>query len=142
MQTSVIMTDTFGRECTGRADGANGRVTDIKFDRGQFLMGGLAAVRVVGKEELTNAERARDEFLLLALRGELQVTDAKFIRFLWFPRLTDAQELNATGFGIASRVSSLNDSQNRALERMMSARPIVIVQGESLDNLCSTLRLI
>ena len=104
MQTSVIMTDTFGRECTGRADGANGRVTDIKFDRGQSLLGGLAAVRVVGKEELTNAERARDEFLLLTLRGELQVTDAKFIRFLWFPQRTHAEELTTAGVSIASPV--------------------------------------
>ncbi|KAJ7692517.1 hypothetical protein B0H16DRAFT_922145 [Mycena metata] len=67
-QTSVIMTNASGQEFTGRAEGVQGRVTDIKFDHAA-LTGELTAVRVVGKEELTNSEKARDEFILLALRG-------------------------------------------------------------------------
>ncbi|KAJ7079450.1 P-loop containing nucleoside triphosphate hydrolase protein [Mycena belliarum] len=130
-QTSVIMTDISGREYTGRADGVNGRVTDIKFDGGRSLVGNLAAVRVVGKEEFTNAERARDELILLMLRGELKITDARFVSLLWFPQPTDAQELSPPGSVQPFNVSSfLNVSQNQALERMTSfARPIVIVQG-------------
>ncbi|KAJ7888888.1 hypothetical protein B0H14DRAFT_2562042 [Mycena olivaceomarginata] len=70
-RTSVIMTNDSGQELIGHADGAKGRTNDIKF-KGTALTGKLAAVRVVGKEELTNAEKARDEFILLALHGELQ----------------------------------------------------------------------
>jgi regulator of nonsense transcripts 1 len=72
------MTNESGQELIGHADGAKGRTTDIKF-KGTALTGKLAAVRAVRKEELTNTEKARDEFILLALRGELQVTDARFL---------------------------------------------------------------
>ncbi|KAJ7479328.1 hypothetical protein B0H11DRAFT_2026996 [Mycena galericulata] len=129
-QTSVIMTNTHGQEFTGRADGSNGRVTDIKFDHAA-LTGDLAAVRVVGKQELTNSEKARDEFLLLALRGELKITDGQFIRLLWLSGPEQRGELSAptTRGMIATRVTGLNASQMRALERMTSTMPIVIVQG-------------
>ncbi|KAJ7435910.1 P-loop containing nucleoside triphosphate hydrolase protein [Mycena galericulata] len=129
-QTSVIMTNEHGQEFTGRADGSNGRVTDIKFDHA-VLTGDLAAVRVVGKQELTNSEKARDEFLLLALRGELKITDGPFIRLLWLSGPEQRGELSAptTRGTIATRVAGLNASQMRALDRMTSSMPIVIVQG-------------
>jgi regulator of nonsense transcripts 1 len=125
------MTNASGQEFTGRADGVKGRITDIKFDYAA-LTGELTAVRVVGKEELTNSEKARDEFLLLALRGELKVTDARFVRLLWFLEPEQRGELTApaTSGTIATRVRGLNGSQMRALARMISTMPIVIVQGE------------
>ncbi|KAJ7671880.1 hypothetical protein B0H17DRAFT_1141417 [Mycena rosella] len=115
-QTSIIMTNESGREFTGRADGVQGRLT---------------AVRVVGKEELTNSEKARDEFILLALRGELKITDARFIRLLWLSEPEHRGEVTApaTHGTIATRVSGLNASQTRVLHRIISTMPIVIVQG-------------
>ncbi|KAJ7213060.1 P-loop containing nucleoside triphosphate hydrolase protein [Mycena pura] len=127
----LIMTNTSGQEFTGRAEGVQGRVTDIKFDHAA-LTGELAAVRVVGKEELTNSEKARDEFMLRALRGELKITDARFIRLLWFmgPEERGELALPATRGTISTRVPGLNMSQMRTLNRMTSTMPIVIVQGE------------
>ncbi|KAJ6468776.1 hypothetical protein C8R45DRAFT_434589 [Mycena sanguinolenta] len=130
-QTSVIMTNAAGQEFIGRADGAKGRMTDIKFN-GTALTGELAAVRVVGKEELTNAEKARDEFILLALRTELQVTDARFLRLLWFSeseQREDAPHVTSTLQTLTTRVPGLNASQRRTLEKMISTMPVVIVQG-------------
>jgi regulator of nonsense transcripts 1 len=125
------MANTSGQEFTGRAEGVQGRVTDIKFDHAA-LTGELAAVRVVGKEEPTNSEKARDEFILLAFRGEPKVTDARFIRLLWFLDSEERGELAspATRGTIATRVPGLNTSQMRTLDRMTSTMPIVIVQGE------------
>ena len=126
------MTNESGQEFIGRADGAKGRMTDIKFN-GTALTGKLATVRVVGKEELTNAEKARDEFILLALRDEIRVTDALFIRLLWFPESGQREKDLAAPSTLqttATRVSGLNDSQRRTLARMISTMPVVIVQGE------------
>ncbi|KAJ6468829.1 hypothetical protein C8R45DRAFT_938019 [Mycena sanguinolenta] len=131
-RTSVVMTNEAGQEFIGRADGAKGRMTDIKFN-GTVLTGELAAVRVVGKEELTNAEKARDEFILLALCSELQVTDARFLRLLWFSeseQREDALHVPSTLQTITTRVPGLNASQRRTLEKMVSTMPVVIVQGE------------
>ncbi|KAJ6468012.1 P-loop containing nucleoside triphosphate hydrolase protein [Mycena vitilis] len=129
-QTSVILTNTSGQEFTGRADGVQGRVTDIKFKHAA-LTGELATVRVVGKEELTNSEKARDEFILLALLGELNVTDARFIRLLWFLEPEKRGEIAAPAMlqTITTRVHGLNASQARTVSKMMSNMPIVIVQG-------------
>ncbi|KAF7358641.1 Nucleoside triphosphate hydrolase protein [Mycena sanguinolenta] len=128
--TCVIMRNTSGKEFTGRAEGVKGRITDIKFHRAA-LTGELAAVRVVGKEELTNAEKARDEFILFALRGELQVTDALFVRLLWFcePGNRKKEPVPSTLRTTATRVSGLNESQTRTLAKMTSSIPVVIVQG-------------
>jgi regulator of nonsense transcripts 1 len=131
------MTNERGEEFIGRADGVEGRTTDIKFG-GAGFRGQLTKVCVVGKEELTNAERARVEFILLALRGELNVKDSLFIGFLWLPHPTHAAELAAppeyeTGDYLDS---SLNRSQIQALGRMTSAMPIVTVQGESTRISC------
>ncbi|KAJ7648216.1 P-loop containing nucleoside triphosphate hydrolase protein [Mycena polygramma] len=127
----LIMTNTSGQEFTGRADGVQGRVTDIKFQH-TALTGELATVRVVGKEELTNSEKARDEFILLALRGELNVTDARFIRLLWFLEPEQRGEITAPAMlqAITTRVHGLNASQTRTVSKMMSNMPIVIVQGK------------
>ncbi|KAF7350700.1 Nucleoside triphosphate hydrolase protein [Mycena sanguinolenta] len=130
-QTSVIMTNTSGQEFKGRADGVEGRITDIKF-HGAALTGELAAVRVVGKEELTNAERARDEFILLVLCGELQVTDALFVQILWFSEPVNREKelaVPSTLQATATRASGLNESQTRTLAKMTSSMPVVIVQG-------------
>ncbi|KAF7357132.1 Nucleoside triphosphate hydrolase protein [Mycena sanguinolenta] len=129
--TCVIMTNASGKEFTGRADGVKGRITDIKFHRAA-LTGELAAVRVVGKEELTNAEKARDEFILFALRGELQVTDSPFVRLLWFcePGNHKKEPVPSTLRMTATRVSPLNESQKRTLAKMTSSMPVVIAHLE------------
>ncbi|KAJ7305408.1 hypothetical protein DFH08DRAFT_976336 [Mycena albidolilacea] len=108
------MTNDSGQELIGHTDGAKGRTNDIKF-KGTALTGKLAAVRVVGKEELTNAEKARDEFILLALRGELQREEALHVPFMLQTSTT--------------RVPGLNASQTRTLEKTISTMPVVVVQG-------------
>ncbi|KAJ6623278.1 P-loop containing nucleoside triphosphate hydrolase protein [Mycena sp. CBHHK59/15] len=126
-QTSVILTDSRGREFTGRAQGANGRLTDISFNKKQFS-GNLTAVRVVGREEATCAEKARDEFVLRALLGEVRLAESCFVGFLWFP---ETQQLMATGTSDTEGCAppNLNASQRHALSRMTSTTPLVIIQG-------------
>ncbi|KAF8197771.1 hypothetical protein K438DRAFT_1967328 [Mycena galopus ATCC 62051] len=129
------MTTTSGQGFTGCADGLKGRITDIKFEK-TALIGELTAVRAVGKEELTNSEKACNEFILWALCGELQVPDSQFIRLFWFfePEQRGDLAVPAICGMIATRVPALNISQTRALAKMISPMPIAIVQGECVFN--------
>lgn len=126
------MTNTAGEEFAGRATGAAGRTTDVRFNGASFK-GELCAVRVVGREEATSADKARDVLLLVVLRGQAWLAESAFIRYLWFPETEDREVLvgpdgyeEGGGYG-----SGLNASQHYVLKIMASARPLVIVQGMS-----------
>ncbi|KAF5376648.1 hypothetical protein D9615_007819 [Tricholomella constricta] len=122
----VIMTNDSGHEFSGQAHGAKGRTTNIRFT-GQALSGTLQKVRVVGRQELTNPEKARDELLLLVLQGKASLR-VYFIQRLWFPTgryrpsFDDVGDLTFQGKG-------LNDSQARVASRMVSDVPLVIAHG-------------
>ncbi|THU84369.1 P-loop containing nucleoside triphosphate hydrolase protein [Dendrothele bispora CBS 962.96] len=137
----VIVTDEQGREHQGRASGVRGKKTSIKFDSGQQQpTGPIRNIRVIGLDEPTNAEKARKLVLLKALRGDVNLIDCDFIRFLWFPTpddLNDSRMLSKeVGYEdehyqpqIDPFTSNLNDSQREVVKAMISCQPMIIVHG-------------
>lgn len=128
------MTDADGREYTGQALSSTGKTTGIRFT-GPSLSGTLASVRVVGRQDLTNSEKAREEMLLLYLQKQKSVRDSFFIRMLWFP--SRRQQLNPQDGNAAPPPTvsiPLNNSQLEAVRAMVSQTPLVIIHGK-LDSI-------
>ncbi|KAI0915361.1 hypothetical protein AcV5_003854 [Taiwanofungus camphoratus] len=130
-QTAIILDTTHGDSIVGQAVGAEGKRTKVQIVRGH-LHGDVETVRVVGREELTNAEQAREEFLLLLLRGEASLDQSLFIRILWFPS-TFASTISARGAYYQSTSFShfnLNPSQEKVANAMVSdPGALVIAHG-------------
>ncbi|KAF8132679.1 hypothetical protein K438DRAFT_1998450 [Mycena galopus ATCC 62051] len=113
------MKNVSGQGFTGCADRVKGRITENKFDKTALTGNWL---QCVPSGRMTNSEKARDEFVLWALRGELQVPDSRFIRLFWFLEPEQRGDLAAAAICgmIATRVPALNISQTRALAKMIS----------------------
>jgi hypothetical protein len=129
-QTSVVMTNADGHEFIGRPVKACGKTTSIRFRGGAKLSGTLESVRVVGREEPTNSERACDEFVLLVLRGERKLRASRFVRFLWFPTSAESNQPRTREPPPSRPIQGLNASQNDVVAAMTSSRPLVVVQGK------------
>ncbi|OCH91054.1 P-loop containing nucleoside triphosphate hydrolase protein [Obba rivulosa] len=129
-QTEIVMETTCGRSVVGKAVGANGKSTKIAF-RGPFRGEiNLKSVRVVGREEATNAERAREEFVLLLLLGHFQLQTSRFIQMLWFPNEDVLLPLKKLPIASVNSFAELNRSQATVAEAMSSESiPLVIVHG-------------
>lgn len=141
-QTRVVMTNEDGREFFGRPGKAQGRATTIKFD-GARVSGTIESVRVVGRQELTNAERACNEFLLLALQGRCNPLDSQFVRTLWFPTLDDIHSAGISENHLLVGFPDLNQSQRKVTAAMVSRSiPMVIVHGDQMFFLSAVLCLI
>ncbi|GLB44387.1 putative nuclear-transcribed mRNA catabolic process, nonsense-mediated decay [Lyophyllum shimeji] len=123
---TIVMTNDDGDEFVGEARGAKGRTTNIRFT-GQALSGTLQAVRVVGRPELTNPEKAREELLLLLLQGKASL-HAPFIRKLWFPSRSARLALDDHG-SPCMHMPGLNRSQKEVASRMVSEAALVITHG-------------
>lgn len=124
------MTNSDGNEFIGRAQHAMGKTTTVQLHKGK-LSGTVERVRIVGRDVLTVSERARDEFVLLVLRGE-RTLDAPFLCFLWFPSLGNLPK-TASINGIVNYPSAanLNDSQRGVVAAMLSdLTPLVIAHGK------------
>jgi regulator of nonsense transcripts 1 len=130
-QTAVILTNESGHEFIGRARHAEGKTTTIKLNDRSFS-GDVQKVRVIGRQELTSAEKSRDEFMLHVLQGQKTLRNSTFIRRLWFPSHRKHRSGNRTQNPPAlSYISDLNQSQNEAVSAMVSeSEPLVIVHGE------------
>jgi hypothetical protein len=125
------MTNADGQEFVGRANRAEGKATTIQLQRGT-LSGTIKRVRIMGREEFTASERARDEFILLVLRGERTLDDSLFIRLLWFPPLPNLPKTSNES-AISTRYISkgLNDSQHGVIGAMLDVQiPLVIAHGQ------------
>ncbi|CAL1711902.1 unnamed protein product [Somion occarium] len=68
-QTSVIMNSSHGGDIVGRAIYAHGRSTNIQVLQGRFRRD-VGSVRVVGRDDATFPEVAREQFLLQLLQGK------------------------------------------------------------------------
>ncbi|CAA7262308.1 unnamed protein product [Cyclocybe aegerita] len=90
--TRVIMTDEHGREYTGNAKGAKGKRTTIRMHDKSRNIGALSTVKVLGRQEPTNPEKARDELLFLLLTSRKDLRNSAFVRSLWFPSWKDMHE--------------------------------------------------
>ncbi|KAL5498110.1 hypothetical protein ACEPAH_2240 [Sanghuangporus vaninii] len=132
-QTKVVLTDVNGREYCGKAKGVEGKRTFIK-QGGIMSNVSIEKVRVEGREESTNHERARDAFLLGVLQGVRILSDPSypFIGFLWFPvlRRLNVGRINNARIRIGQADRPLNQSQANVVEAIINPhRPIVIAHG-------------
>ncbi|CCM06043.1 uncharacterized protein FIBRA_08289 [Fibroporia radiculosa] len=131
-QTSVVLDTEDGKTIYGQAIRAEGKSTTIKVTEGRFRRG-IGSIRVVGREEPTNAERARDEFILRVLYGEASLSRSLLIQMLWFPSALGPAQCNITQKSTPENISTereLNASQARVVESMISlTSPLVIVHG-------------
>ena len=129
-----------GGEVKARAVGIEGKRTALTVFKGT-LRGEIENVRVVGREEGTNAECSRDEFLLLLLQGIASLDHAKFATKIWFtntkkyvPRNVARKkaEANVEATRAVKYFDRLNESQRLVAGAMISEEePIVVAQGVS-----------
>ena len=123
-------------EYRGDATHAEGRNTSIRtFDNVHSQE--IKSVRVVGKEESTLAERARDEYILLLLQNEPSASlhASEFVKMVWFP--TDyILPCNYPKINSAPQTGTLNESQSNVVRAMIQSTtyPVVIVHGTSTLN--------
>ena len=115
--------------------GAKGRSSTARIGGPDKLKGGVSNIRVIGREERTNAEQAQYRFL----RHSLTVTrhSPLFVDIIWFPRNT--QEINRDeDIADLPRIHSfrlftnLNNSQRAVVRAMISTAPrnsLVIAHG-------------
>ena len=110
-----------------------GRETGLKVVEGK-LGATVDKVRVVGREELTQAEICRDEHLLLVLQGVSSLVKSPYVHMLWFPDDSDPPE-GSTGRkacmeGDMRAFEELNVSQRRvAMAMIADNEPLVIAHG-------------
>lgn len=127
------MIDDRGNEFRGTARGAKGKTTTINIEGKNYPKGGLREVKVVGRADNTNAEKARDEFIYLILTGRKSLRGSPFIRRLWFPRWKCIDcESTVVEFEYAEEMASvmkLNDSQRAAMHAMVGDLPLIVVHG-------------
>ncbi|PIL29510.1 hypothetical protein GSI_08318 [Ganoderma sinense ZZ0214-1] len=147
-QTTVVLETTHGRTITGHAVHAEGKRTGVAVHGGNFR-GDIQSIRTVGREEPTLAERARDEFILRLLRGEVRsLVQSAFVRALWFPegppgkgRRTGSYQNQREGgddgdedaddeYGWSMSFAMLNAAQKEVVRAMWSDdEPLVVVHG-------------
>lgn len=115
---------------------ALGKSTTVVLNNGRNISGAIESVRTVGQEELTSSERARDEFILLVLRGERDARESPFFHYLWLsPPEMEARSSGFYTLSLAPSISQLlNDSQKGVIRAMLDDDvPIVIVHGKHLS---------
>ena len=116
------MESASGQRVTGQAVHAEGRGTTIQVTGGTYR-GGIERVRVEGREELTCAENARDEFILRLLQGDVRLRDITrpFIDLVWFPSSDFTRQTRPRHIVPSSLAfTDLNDSQREVSAAMIS----------------------
>lgn len=135
-QTKIIMHDEHDNEYVGRANGTSGKRTNVK-PYGGFGGGKITKIKVIGKEERTLSERARDTYLLLILQGQRDLSDPNFplIKHIWFPDLTTQalvkkQKQGSSRLGVFPG-ELLNGSQAAVVDAMVNSESsFVVVHGK------------
>ncbi|KAI0667024.1 hypothetical protein C8Q78DRAFT_1072069 [Trametes maxima] len=130
--TSIIMETSHGQQVVGHAVHAEGKRTGVHVIGG--FCGTVQRIRVVGREPLTHAELACEEFILLLLQGVLpSLTRSPYICMFWFSGERAQQRgcspLLAKSLGPC--FSHINTSQRQVVAAMLSqdGDPLVIVHG-------------
>jgi hypothetical protein len=129
-----VIIDTTHGQVVGKAIDMHGKRTILRSFQGTFS-GAASKIQVIGREEPTSAELARNEFILLVLKGMLSFRGSLFLDMFWFPSRDNLQ-----GSDIPRPNSSvlchqgLNSSQSCVVDAVMdSSVPLVIVQGKPLQ---------
>ena len=119
-----------GHRIVGQATNAEGKKSRITVTHGTYK-GGNKSIRVEGREELTCAERARDEFFLRLLQGSVSLGGRRFIDLVWFPSQTQTLQKRVAHSTSIVTFPGLNDSQRQVATAMISTTDdIVIAHGE------------
>ena len=128
----MIFETAEGRRVIGQAVGAEGKTTTVKVIQGNYR-GGIERIHVEGKEELTCAETARDEFLLRLLLGEVSLYNRSFIEMVWFPKQGNKLGRFQHSAPFSEAFAKLNKSQKEVAAAMISTtESLVIAHGMSL----------
>lgn len=126
----------------GQAIQAKGKETTLHIVRGKY-QNDVTRISVHGREELTNAENARDFFVLRVLQGELTLrpryldSDGRpsLINSIWFPpssaRFTRAS-VDVRRISVQLPLfKKLNDSQREVAVSMISgSESLIIAHGK------------
>jgi hypothetical protein len=105
--------------------GAKGRCSSAM--TGRPLRGDISHIRVIGREERTNAEQAQYRFLLQVLSLIVARSPPPFVKVIWFPR--NIQGIKTDGkinlsCGQSSQIlKDLNDSQKCIVRAIISKMP-------------------
>ncbi|KJA24837.1 hypothetical protein HYPSUDRAFT_200113 [Hypholoma sublateritium FD-334 SS-4] len=83
--TQVIMTQQNGQQYIGTPHQAKGKKTMISMPGAPRNVGDITQVRVVGRQNLTNTEKAREKLIHCLLTGTKTLRESAFIRLIWFP---------------------------------------------------------
>ena len=129
-----------GGHAKARATSLKGKQTTLVLLKGT-LPANVTKVRVFGREEATNADLARDAFVLGVLRGTEAMDESAFVRMLWFPQRKVARRgrkvnVASAGAGVARAqivtpsYGKLNASQQAVVQAMVGVNePLVIAHG-------------
>ncbi|KAF9066201.1 P-loop containing nucleoside triphosphate hydrolase protein [Rhodocollybia butyracea] len=131
-QSYVEVTSKDGTTHKGNAVKAHGRTTMVQFQK--TLGDKLESVRVVGLDQPTTSEQARDAFLLRILQDQDKLLDSEFVRYIWFPNREDTALLDdrsalSLNSSLTTYVMHLNNSQRNVVAAMVSHDPIIVVHG-------------
>jgi hypothetical protein len=131
------MTNKSGNEYSGNAERSQGKRTTVNLHGRHSAIGEVTKVRVVGRPELTNSERAREELVHLLLTGCKTLCDSPFIRALWLPQWKELKPKDPTVINLnpefvddITAEMKLNESQRRVVRGMVGNIPILVAHGE------------
>ncbi|KAI0365889.1 hypothetical protein BV20DRAFT_1027212 [Pilatotrama ljubarskyi] len=117
-----------GNEVHANAVRARGRESTLRVFSGK-LTNKVTKVRVVGREEATSAESARDLFVVRLLQGNGVLDQSRFVRLVWFPK-SEVTRRGNRGPANDEEFTSLNPSQRRVAAAMIAdGDPLVIAHG-------------
>src|SRR5579863_8969147 len=111
--------------------GAKGRCSSATTERP--LRGDISHIRVIGREERTNAEQAQYRLLLRSLTAAR--SPPPFVNIIWFPENIQGIKHDAEtnlSYGQSPQILKLNDSQRGIVTAMLSTAPrdsLVIAHG-------------
>ena len=134
------MTRHDGQQYIGTPRHAKGRKTMISLPGAPRDVGGVTQVRVIGRQNLTNTEKARERLIHCLLTGLKNLRESPFIRLIWFPLWKKLSFQTIRIAPVPDYVDNitfkmrLNDSQRRVVVAMTSENelPLVVTHGTLL----------
>ena len=135
-----MFTDHNDEEYYGSAIHAYGRSTTVTMQR--HINSGansIKSIKVIGKEEATLADRARDEFILKVLQAQVILPKVDLIRMIWLPRDSEKPDPpKLVEAGSQNPFGKLNESQSNVVNAMTdtSKYPIIVVHGMGQFRFC------
>lgn len=137
------MIEINGGNIRAHAVSSRGKSTGLQVFQGKF-QGKVKNVSIVGREEATHAECARDGFLLRVLQGAAQLDASPYVCMLWYPEgKSHKAGKKSKGAKVPAGVPlimSLNPSQKRVVAAMLANDEPLVVANAAQSPLPSKLR--